>query len=154
MSLESDVKLLGQIPLLSEFGEDRLRLIAFSADNRRLADGEALFYAGQPADGAYVVASGALDFFKTDRDHRIARRGAGALIDERALIVDSHRTLSAIARGSTEVIHIRRALFRRMLDEYPEVAVRLRPYFAAALARSSLEIRRVGERLGRLGDGE
>ncbi|ODN72110.1 cyclic nucleotide-binding domain-containing protein [Methylobrevis pamukkalensis] len=153
MSLESDVKMLGRVPLLAEFGEDRLRLVAFSADNRSFADGTRLFAAGDKADAAFVVAGGAVDIYTGGAVPRFVERcGPGRMIDERALLVESRRLADGIAVGDTQVIQIRRQLFRRMLDEYPEIADRLRPHFAARLIALSDSLVGVRARLEALDD--
>lgn len=155
MSLESDVKLLAEVPLLAEFGEDRLRLIAFSADNRRLADGARLFARGERAEAAYVIASGAVALTVTEFDgseRLVARCGRGTLIDERALVVEAERVADAHAIGDTEIIQIRRTLFRRILEEYPDVAERLMGHFAARLQVLSDALAGVGDRLDAIDD--
>ncbi|MBH0237799.1 cyclic nucleotide-binding domain-containing protein [Methylobrevis albus] len=155
MSLESDVKLLAEVPLLAEFGEDRLRLIAFSADNRRLDDGARLFSRGERAEAAYVVASGAVALTVTEFDgseRLVARCGRGTLIDERALVVDAERVADAHAVGDTEIIQIRRTLFRRILEEYPDVAERLIVHFSARLQGLSDALASVGDRLDAIDD--
>ena len=57
MSLESDIKLLGTVPMLSDFTEDKLRLLAFSAESRSFKDGQRLYSIGDRADVTVVVAA-------------------------------------------------------------------------------------------------
>ncbi len=63
MSLESDIKLLGTVSMLSVFTEDKLRLLAFSAESRDFRDGQRLYSAGDRADCAHVVSSGEVALF-------------------------------------------------------------------------------------------
>ncbi|SON58167.1 putative signal-transduction protein containing cAMP-binding and CBS domains [Hartmannibacter diazotrophicus] len=153
MSLESDVSLLGRVPLLAEFGAERLRLLAFSAESLRLEDGQVLFEAGDTADSAYVIVSGEIALYSPFRaNHLLEVCGSGRMIDERSLIVTGERLSRAVARGDCEIIRIRRNLFRRMLEEYPDTAARLRPHFAAKLVELSEALDPVRRRLDDLDD--
>ena len=45
------------------------------------------------------------------------------MLGELALIADSHRLTGAVAATDTEVMRLNRKLFRRILEEYPDVAL-------------------------------
>jgi CRP-like cAMP-binding protein len=132
MSLQDDIIALERAPLFSEIGRDALRLLAFSADARRLSPGEFLFRKGARAEGAYVIAHGELDLLATDKIV-LRQVGPGALIGETALIIEGERPFSARASSACEVIGISRSVFRRVLEEFPEIV-------------SALQLR-LGERL-------
>ena len=154
MSLESDVRLLARVPLLSEFSEEKLRLLAFSAENRTFRDGQRLFQAGDRADSGFVVASGGVAIHAPGRldETPLEVVRPGALIGELALIVDGERAGTAIAIGDVSVIQIRRPLFRRMLDEYPDIAQRLYDRFAGQLSETTAALLTVKNRLDRITD--
>ncbi len=152
MSLESDIKLLGTVPMLSDFTEDKLRLLAFSAESRDFRDGQRLYSAGDRADCAHVVSSGEVALFPPgDADAAIEVVGRGGLLGGLALIVDGERTMTAVARGRVETILIRRPLFRRMLDEFPEIAAGLHRRLSASVRDTTSRLMTVRERLDRLG---
>ncbi len=153
MSLETDIKLLGTVPMLSDFTEDKLRLLAFSAESREFRDGQRLYSAGDRADCAHIVSSGEVALFPPgDADSAAEVVGRGALLGGLALIVDGERTMTAVARGRVETILIRRPLFRRMLDEFPEIAAGLHRRLSANLRDTTSRLMTVRERLDRLGD--
>lgn len=152
MSLESDVRLLADVPLLSEFSEDKLRLLAFSAENRHFRSGQRLFSAGDRADSGFVVASGTVALYAPGEEEPLDVAGPGRLIGEVALIVEGERPATAVALGEVDVIQIRRPLFRRMLDEYPDVAERLQARFAARLTETTRALMAVKSRLDRIRD--
>jgi CRP-like cAMP-binding protein len=54
---------------------------------------------------------------------RLMAFGAGTLLSELAMISAVERKYTAVAVEDSEVIRINRPLFRRMLEEYPDVAV-------------------------------
>ncbi len=126
MSLVRDMELLRQVPLLAEFPDEQMRLLAFSAENVSYRDGEVLFIAGERADAGLVVASGEVLLEGADEERKeLGTFGPGSLIGETALLVETRRPARAVAVGPTEVIRIRRALFKRMLQEFPDIATRL-----------------------------
>ncbi|WP_416064904.1 cyclic nucleotide-binding domain-containing protein [Rhizobium sp. ZK1] len=125
MSLSDDIHLLSQLPLFKDMNEDQLRLIAFGADRRVIAAGQILFRQGSPAESAYVITSGSLELSVTGSDgmgRTEAIAGPGALISELALITLVERKFTAIAREDTGIIRITRALFHRLIEEYPSAA--------------------------------
>ncbi|MHC5655436.1 cyclic nucleotide-binding domain-containing protein [Stappia sp.] len=136
--------LLRQVPLLSEFPDEQLRLLAFSAENVSFRDGEVLFIAGERADAGLVIASGAVRLETDEEGVKAATYGPGSLIGETALLVETRRPARAVASGATEVIRIRRALFKRMLQEFPDIARRLFDARAAEFRKTVGALGRVG----------
>ncbi|HTO30282.1 MAG TPA: cyclic nucleotide-binding domain-containing protein [Pararhizobium sp.] len=126
MALNDDIALLSLVPLFAGIDDDKLRLIAFGAERRRLNRGQQLFREGAPADCAYAVANGSFTLTRGQVDGStevIDTVGRGTLLSELAMISFVERKFTATAEEDSEVIRINRPLFRRMLEEYPEVAV-------------------------------
>lgn len=123
--LQDDIQLLSSVPLFAGMSDNQLRLVAFGAERRRLSPGQALFREHAPAECAYIVADGAIDLTITGRDGKPELREtvpAGTLLSEIALITLVERKYTATARGDAEVLRITRALFQRLMEEYPPVA--------------------------------
>lgn len=126
MSLNDDIALLSVVPLFADIDDDKLRLIAFGAERRRLNRGQQLFREGAPADCAFAIASGSFSLTRSQVDGSVEvvdTVGRGTLLSELAMISFVERKFTATAEEDSEVIRINRPLFRRMLEEYPEVAV-------------------------------
>lgn len=142
MSLESDITVLREVPLFADLTDDQLRLLAFGADHRRLRQGEVVFRAEARADAGFVVAGGEVVLQKgpTGRERTIGRYGRGALIGELALITETRRPASAVAATDCDLIHITRLLFRRMLEEYPEIAFALHEKLADQLGQMTTDL--------------
>lgn len=145
MTLERDIDLLKNVPFFDGIPAEHLKLIAFSADSREVSDGQFLFSAGDVAEGGHVVVEGRIDLVDETKipPKVLDRLGPGALIGELALIVETKRPATALAVGRARVLVVRRSLFRRMLDEYPEIAVTLRDRIAERLAALAPEIGRI-----------
>ena len=123
MALDDDIALLSRQPLLGLMERDALRLVAFSAERRTLRAGDVLFRAGEPADGALLVISGAIAL-KDEDDGRPADHivGAGALIGELAMFSAVARPVTAIVREPAQVMRLSRSVMRRVLGEFPDSA--------------------------------
>ncbi|MXN65144.1 cyclic nucleotide-binding domain-containing protein [Stappia sp. GBMRC 2046] len=151
MSLARDMNLLRQVPLLSDFPDDQLRLLAFSAENITYRDGQVIFREGERADGGYVIAAGevSMERGQDEREH-LGTFGAGSLIGELALLVETRRPARAVASGDVELIRIRRALFKRMLQEFPEIAASLFEAHVDRFQKTTRALSRVGNVLDQI----
>lgn len=140
MALEDDIRTLSETPLLDQLGRDAQRLIAFSADRVRLAEGDELFREGDRADCGYVVASGSLTLSRGETEKRVGR---STLVGELALIADVARPATATAAEPTEVLRIARGLFARLFDEYPDLARNLHARLAQRLQANVAELKTI-----------
>lgn len=149
MTLDQDVDLLQHIPLFSGFPPEQLRLIAFSAEPMRLPAGTALFREGAQADTGFVIVSGSVELISTapDGPQGATIAGPGALIGELALLCPTTRPASATTLEPTELMVVSRRLLRRMLEEYPDMAERLRQALSDRLATMNAELARTRARL-------
>ncbi|MEJ8574942.1 cyclic nucleotide-binding domain-containing protein [Microbaculum marinum] len=149
MTLDHDVQLLQSIPLLSDFPAEQLRLIAFSAEPLKLPADTMLFREGADANDGFVLVSGAVQFFTTvdGVEEEIAIAGPGALIGELALLCHTTRPASARTIEPTELLAVSRRLLRRVLEEYPDMAERLRQALSERLSTMTKELGGTRERL-------
>jgi CRP-like cAMP-binding protein len=127
MALEDDIALFEQVPFLAVLGKQALRILAIGAETKTLSSGAVLFYAGELADAGYVVQEGSLLLQPgTLTEGKEVIAGPGSLVGELALLADMVCPATAIAKEPTVMIRISRSLFRKMLEGYPEAAVKLR----------------------------
>ncbi|RCS22414.1 cyclic nucleotide-binding domain-containing protein [Phyllobacterium salinisoli] len=135
MALDDDIRILSTVGLFESFTAEQLRLLAFGAERLVLRAGRELFREGQSADCAYVVVSGNISLFRDGEGGRVTIRsvGPGAILGEIALIAQTTRLTGAFAEVETEVIRLSRAIFHRILEEYPEVAVALHTHVSRNL---------------------
>jgi CRP-like cAMP-binding protein len=134
MALEDDIAFFERVPTFAALGKQALRILAIGAETKQLPSGAVLFYAGELADGGYVVQEGSLLLEpETPTEGKVFIAGPGTLVGELALLTDTVCSATAIAKEPTVVIRISRSLFRKMLEGYPEAAVKLREIMAARL---------------------
>ena len=126
MSLEDDVAFFEQVPTFAVLGKQALRILAIGAETKQLPSGAVLFYAGELADGGYVVQEGSLLMEpNSPLEGEQFTAGPGSLVGELALLTDRVCAATAIAKEPTVVIRISRSLFKKMLEGYPAAAKKL-----------------------------
>jgi CRP-like cAMP-binding protein len=134
MALEDDIAFFEQVPTFAVLGKQALRILSIGAETRQLQSGAVLFYAGELADGGYVVQEGSLRLEPgTFSEGKEIVVGPGTLVGELALLTDMVCPATAIAKEPTVVIRISRSLFRKMLEGYPAAAKTLRDMMAERL---------------------
>ena len=134
MSLEHDIAFFEQVPSFAVLGKPALRILAIGAETKQLPSGAVLFYAGELADGGYVVQQGSLLLEpNSPLEGEPFTAGPGTLVGELALLTDTVCASTAIAKGPTVVIRISRSLFKKMLEGYPAAAVKMRDIMTARL---------------------
>jgi CRP-like cAMP-binding protein len=146
MALDDDIRILSGVGLFEELTPEQLRLLAFGAENMRIGAGRELYREGQKADCAYVIARGSVSLYRQRDGERqvLETLGESSIMGELALIADTTRLTSAVAETDTEVIRVNRMLFRRILEEYPDVAIALH-------RRISRDLETLIKRIGELG---
>ncbi|WP_163265215.1 cyclic nucleotide-binding domain-containing protein [Chelativorans alearense] len=151
MALDDDIRVLSGVGLFEGFTHEQLRLMAFGAETISLAAGHKLYAEGAPADCAFVVASGQVALYHQQGDRReiISVHGPGAMLGELALIAESERLTGAVAQTDVKVIRLSRSMFRRILEEFPETAVKLHRRIAANLQAMLTRIGTVASRLSK-----
>jgi CRP-like cAMP-binding protein len=145
MSIEDDIAFFEQAPTLALLGRQALRILAIGAESQRLQSGAVLFYAGDPADGGYIIQSGSL-LLQPDRPTEgigDITAGPGTLLGELALLTDTVRPATATALESSIVMRISRSLFLKMLEGYPGGAAKLRDLMAKRVDQWTREIANV-----------
>ncbi len=127
MSLDDDIRNVARIPLFGDLEPEAQRLIAFGSETRILRAGDILFRRGEKSDCGYIIQSGSI-FFQVEEGGVPRDRvfGPNTLIGETALFTETERPVTAVAREPCTILQVPRALFGRVLREYPASALTLR----------------------------
>lgn len=139
MSIEDDIAFIERVPTLRMLGRTALRILAIGAESRYVHEGEVLFTAGDPTDCGYVIQEGSI---RLDVGKSVGEviAGPGTLLGELALIAETRRPATAVAREPSTVIRISRSLFLKMLEGYPEAANILRDQISARARNAVAEM--------------
>ncbi len=134
VALGRDIERLRRLPVFACLDEEALRLLAFSAEPRRLPAGHVLFRRGEPAEAAVLLDTGTLALdAEHEEDLSVRWALAGTLLNETALFAPSVQVATATAHEAANVVAVPRSLMMRVLDVYPHNAPALRRYWAARL---------------------
>jgi CRP-like cAMP-binding protein len=135
MALDDDIRILSDVGLFEGFTQEQLRLLAFGAETTMLGADKKLYREDDEADSAYVVVAGRIVLYREGEGERlvIGHVGPGAIMGELALIADTRRLTSASAEIDSEVLRLNRRMFRRILEEYPDLAIQLHHRISAEL---------------------
>lgn len=150
MALEDDIALLSQVSLFQDMDRDVLRLIAFAAEMRTLRAGDVLFRKNELSDSGFVVARGSIALIDGDANNVQGIAGPGTLLGELALVAETRRPVTAVAREHAALLRLSRAMFRRTLDEYPRLAQKLLADLRLRVTTLSGELTQVKEALQRI----
>ena len=128
MALNDDIHLFSEIPLFRLLEKDAVRLLAFSAETKLLRAGDILARAPGSLDGGNLLIKGSLAIF--DNPDQIGNAAqivrAPTLVGELSMIAQTDFVGSIVAREPSTILRIPRAVFHRVLAEYPESAQKVR----------------------------
>jgi CRP-like cAMP-binding protein len=112
--------LFGAIPLFAGIDRSGLDGIARIFQPARYEAAAHLMRQGQPADGAYVIESGAADVYTAlpgGGETAVAELGPGSVIGEMALLESGVRSATVVARAAVAAHFIERDAFRMLLSQ-------------------------------------
>lgn len=142
MALDHDMAILRNLPLFAQLSPDALRLLVFSSKAASFGAGARLCGDGA-LDGALVVMAGTAEVAAPAGSLRAPMKfPAPLLLGATLLIVDGAQVPHATATTVVTVLQIPRAVFRRILDEYPDDALKLQAALAADLAAFTADLAR------------
>ena len=102
-------------------------------DAVQLASGDFLFREGEKGEKMYVLLEGEMEILLGD--FVLETTGPGALIGEKALIDDSPRTASAVAKSPCRLAEIDRRRFHFLVQQTPHFATHVMKTLADRLRR-------------------
>jgi CRP-like cAMP-binding protein len=142
---EDVVELLGRVPVFATLQDDDLERIAQVAVPRDFGAGELVFREGDASDTCYVVHEGHARAIRSHGDGRtitLATFGPGDIFGELAMFEDERRSATIQAIEPTRVVGVLGPDMRRLMNQHPQIAVRL----VIGLGR---RLREMNERLSR-----
>jgi CRP-like cAMP-binding protein len=126
---ESLADVLHNVPVFRDLTPKELRILEGLVHIRTYEAGEPVFLESEPGAGMYVIRSGRVDIklkYRSEQPLLLAELQAGDFFGEMALLGDSTRSATAIARESSDLI----GFFHPDLEELIE----LRPAIGAKIA--------------------
>lgn len=141
MVTEEDIGKLARIPAFAALEVEALRLIVYSAERRVLRAGDVLFRRGERSTDGLILLDGSIALDASGEGAAAARIvRPPALIGEFALLAQTQRPATAIAREPSTVLRVSRQLFQRVLGEFPASAERLKQSLSGQLQQLAAEL--------------
>jgi CRP-like cAMP-binding protein len=106
---------LRQIPLFEHFDGRELRQVSRKLETITCQAGETIFKQGEPGDSLYIIQSGAVSV-QIDAVER-ARLGTGEYFGEIALLMDTPRTATVVARQPTTLLRLSGEEFAALIKD-------------------------------------
>ncbi len=130
---------LRQVWLFSELTDDQLESLSSFTFNKSFEPGDLIVEEGQTGNGLYVIVSGNVEVLKGDltaNPQVLAKRGAGDVFGEMALLGEWPRTASVRALDLVQCLGIDRWVFLSQLERQPQVTIRMLQILAQRLRDS------------------
>jgi CRP/FNR family transcriptional regulator len=138
-------ELLRGVSLFSELSEVELDKIALVAVPRSYPAGSAILREGDPGDTCYVLRSGRARVVRQHADGRaitLTNLGPGEIFGELAMFGGEVRSATVEAIDDVQAIAILAGDLKRLLNEHPEIAVKLLGALAERLRETNARIAR------------
>jgi CRP-like cAMP-binding protein len=126
---------LREVPLFAELDDDQLDAVGRTATEFRLEPGKILMTEGEIAHDMVVVLEGTLEV--TRNGAHIADIGPGGFAGEMALLTRTTRNSTVRAKTPISVLHIDGRSFSSLLEDVPQIAVRMLPVVAGRVTANS-----------------
>jgi monovalent cation:H+ antiporter, CPA1 family len=110
-------KLVRHLDLLASLDDNQLEIVCGLLRPRLVIPNERIIRKGDPADGVYFIASGAVEVVLPDRRIQI---GSGAFFGEMALLTGRVRQADVIAITYCKLLVLRRSDFEQFMRENPD----------------------------------
>lgn len=134
---------LRHVWLFSEMSDEQLESISSFTFEKSFDPGEIIVEEGQTGNGLYVIVSGNVEVLKGDlaaTPQVLAKRGAGDVFGEMALLGEWPRTASVRALDDVQCLGIDRWVFLSQLERQPKVTIRLLQILAQRLRDSDARL--------------
>lgn len=144
---ETIVYFLNSIPLFDELTHEELAIVVDYMNLFEFEAGQTLFQEGDTGDYVCFVAEGIVDVMKksiTGSDIVISTLGKGSAIGEMAVIDNTPRSATVVARKNTQMVVLGQNGFKLILDKEPKIGNKI---LIGIARRLSTNLRRTSNQL-------
>lgn len=122
---EADIlRTLKQVPLFSNMARPELREFEKLIHRRNFKAGETIFWEGEPGVGMYIIQKGVVSiskYFPQEERKELAVLKDGEFFGELALLDESPRSATALAKEATKILGLFRPDLFSLLDRKPRL---------------------------------
>jgi CRP-like cAMP-binding protein len=120
---------LRRVSLFADLDDDELDAVGKASTDLDVKAGSVLMREGSPGREMVVVVEGTLEVTR-DGTH-IADIEPGGIAGELALLTHAPRNSTVVAKTDVSLLHIDSRVFKSLLEEVPQIAVKMLPVVAA-----------------------
>lgn len=128
-------KYLRAVPLFADVDDSDLETIGSAVTELSVKEGDILMRAGSSAREMVIVLEGELCVKLGDTE--IATIEAGGFAGEMGLLADRPRNATVAAKTAARLLHIDSRSFDNVLDEAPQIAVKMLPIVARRVVENN-----------------
>jgi CRP/FNR family transcriptional regulator, cyclic AMP receptor protein len=143
--IEATVELLRRVSLFTELSAEELEKIARVAVPRTYPAGSVILREGDPGDTCYILRSGVARVVRQHADGRaitLTNLGPGEIFGELAMFSGEVRSATVEAVDDVRAVAILAGDLKRLLNDHPEIAVKLLGALAERLRETNARIAR------------
>lgn len=122
---ESIFTLLREIPLFDELSSGELSSVKSILHRREYDPGEVLFHQGNPGVGMYIIQEGTIEIVYEPTDDVLAELSDGDFFGELALLNETPRSATAVARTESILYGLFRPDLLGLVERDPSLGVQL-----------------------------
>jgi CRP/FNR family transcriptional regulator len=113
------------VPLFANLSPGDLKQIAAIAQEESFSDGTVIIREGEIGDVMFIIVSGEVRVIsvKDNRELELARRKAGDIVGEMAMISREPRSATIVASGNVRALCMDQKSFEALLLDRPEVSL-------------------------------
>ncbi len=139
--------ILKRVPIFETLGKRELDLIERILHRREYARDEVIFSQGQPGLGMYIIEEGTVDIVSEPANCHLAELDSGEFFGELALLDDSPRTATAVARTYCRMLCLFQPDLLDLIERNSRMGVKILTRLASAIGE---RLRRTDECLAEL----
>lgn len=151
---ESVYTLLRDIPLFDELSRGELASVKSILHRREYDPGEVLFHQGNPGVGMFIIQAGRIDIVYEPTDDTLATLEDGDFFGELALLNETPRSATAVARTEAVLYGLFRPDLLGLVERDPTLGVqlllRMSQVISERLIQTNEQVRELREQLHEL----
>ena len=134
MTIYDEIACLKEIPPFSALSPVKQKLLAVVSEHAVYMAGDTIIEQGETGDAVYVLLDGVADVrIRSGGEDRLVRElGRNALFGEIAVMKNTPRMASVVARTMVHVLRIKKEVLHAMIKDIPELGHGIQQYIDGA----------------------
>jgi CRP-like cAMP-binding protein len=134
MTIYDEIACLREVPPFAALSPVKQKLLAVVSEHAVYMAGDTIIEQGETGDAVYVLLDGVADvrISSGGEDKLVRELGRNALFGEIAVMKNTPRMASVVARTMVHVLRIKKEVLHAMIKDIPELGQRIQHYIDGA----------------------